>query len=95
MTKETEELFDSPWVLFSDPDNEVFQIESNSGNFIAELMMFKDARRIVLFPELYDALMEACGEYCPELKHDINHCENCGGEDCKAKKWVKLLKKVR
>ena len=102
MTDETKKLFDAPWVLFSDPDNEVFQIESNSGDFIAEAMMFKDAKRLARLPELYDALMEQlksfCWAHCKEDGEKNLHdgCSHVGGcVTCLCTKHFDLLRKVR
>ena len=97
MTDETKKLFDAPWYVEVTEYNEtIFCVLDNGGCYIATNVICKrDANRIDRLPELYDALVEACGEYCPELKHDIDHCGNCGGENCKATEWVELLRKVR
>ena len=101
MTEETKKLFDAPWMLFSDPDNEVFQIESNSGNFVAEVMMFKDAKNLVLLPELYDALREAAAGKCWSCA-GVNvdtvldkGCPKGHNGDCYVARWIELLRKVR
>ena len=109
MTDETKKLFDAPWMLFSDPDNEVFQIESNSGNFVAEIMMFKDAKQLVLLPELYDALNKQAYYRCVDcLRHTAKTIDDiplnkeiieCGcpkhRQDCGAFDVWELLRKVR
>lgn len=54
--------------------------------------------KVQYLPELYDALMEAAGAYCPNIRnaeYPLEKCDDCGGEDCLATKWVELLKKVR
>lgn len=68
---------------------------SNEKPGIGEDMAEKTKNRILRLPELYEALLEAAKEYCPNLKHDIDHCRNCGGENCKATEWCELLQKVR
>jgi hypothetical protein len=95
MTNETERIFDAPWVLFSDPDNEVFQIESNSGNFVAEAMMFTEAKRLTHLPELYDKLMWAAVQYCPDAFLTLDECRLCHDKKCKYREIIKLLRKVR
>ena len=108
MTDKTKKLFDAPWELFSDPDEEIFQIETKSGNFVAEVMMFDDAKRLVLLPELYDALVEAAYEHCHtcvDLSSESGYVPNSSefiengcpkkSETCFCVKWWKLLKKVR
>ena len=95
MTDETKRIFDAPWVLFSDTDNEVFQIESNSGDFVAEVMMFREARRIIRLPELYDKLMWAVVQYCPDAFLTLDECRLCPDKKCKYREIVELLRKVR
>lgn len=108
MKNETERIFDAPWVLFSDPDNEVFQIESNSGNFVAEAMMFTEAKRLAILPELYDALAEAVEEACQDcvdetyqrtgmLFEPVNDGCIYPERDCcpKCRSWIEILRKVR
>lgn len=109
MTEDSQKLFDGPWVFFSDPDNSVFLIESNSGEFIAEAMMLRDAKRLACLPELYDALNKQVYYRCVDclritaktiddipLNKDMIEC-GCPRHrtDCGAFDVWQLLKKVR
>lgn len=104
MTEETKKLFaikffDTPWEI--QPCAVGCDVVSSFNSivedrvFIAHVDSRETAHILSHLPELYDALMEACGEYCPNLKYDLNYCDNCGGENCKAEKWVELLRKVK
>jgi len=101
MTKETKKLFDAPWVLFSDPDNLVYQIESNTGSYIADAVMFEDAKRIIHLPELYDALHEAADGKCwscAAVNVDTvldKGCPKGHNRACYVARWIELLRKVR
>ena len=108
MTDKTKKLFDAPWVLFSDPENEVFEIESNSGDFITEATMFETANRLSHLPELYDALVEAAYEFCHNcisLTGDSEYVPDSDEfiekgcpkkiESCFCRKWWGLLRNVR
>ncbi len=96
MTNSTKQPFKAPWSAEEWIHGKgAFVIRNNKGYLVAENMSEQDAKRIARLPELYDALVEACGEYCPNLKYDIEKCGNCGGEGCKAVAWCELLQLVR
>lgn len=96
MTEETKKLFNAPWEVQYCGESEDMWITNNKGDTVADIPEeSREGERIGHLPELYDALVEACCEYCPNLKYDLNHCDNCCGEDCKVEKWVELLRTVR
>lgn len=93
MKDSTKAIFDSSWRVFNG-----LIVETEDGVEIASVGSTTDAHRIARLPELYDALMEAAGAYCPNIRnaeYPLEKCDDCGGEDCLATKWIDLLKKVR
>lgn len=55
----------------------------------------KDANRIARLPELYEALMYLVVNYCHEAFLSCDECRLCPDKNCKGRKWVELLRKVR
>ena len=99
MTDSTKQPFKAPWKAEEWIHGKgAFVVRNNKGYLVAENMSEQDAKRIAHLPELYDALLEAAKEYCPNLKHAENpleKCDDCGGENCAAINWLELLKKVK
>lgn len=102
MNEETRKLFNAPWAVDekqSETFGEVFDVmDEELYLHYARCYDEKTANRLARLPELYDALMEAAGAYCPNIRtaeYPLEKCDNCGGEDCLATKWVELLRKVR
>ena len=51
--------------------------------------------RILRLPELYDALMDAAVQFCPDAFLANDECRLCPKEQCKGREWIELLRKVR
>ena len=91
MTDETKKLFDAPWRIHKTYPNFVM----NSNNLIVAECRQKTANRIARLPELYDALMYLVVNYCHEAFLSCDECRLCPDQNCKGRKWVELLRKVR
>lgn len=95
MTEETKQIFDAPYKV----------VETRNGyNVICTNKLIpqlcwttgeKDANRIAHLPELYDALMWAIVQYCPDAFLSLDECRLCGEKKCKGRVAVELLRKVR
>lgn len=95
MTDETKKLFDAPYKV----------VETRNGyNVICTNKLIpqlcwttgeKDANRLARLPELYDALMYLVVNYCHEAFLSCDECRLCPDQNCKGRKWVELLRKVR
>lgn len=105
MTDETKKLFDAPFAVMGDStDYTKFNVIIHSRksprycSTVASCIDQKTAIRFARLPELYDALVVAAKEYCPNIKYAANPleaCDNCGGENCAATEWLDLLRKVK
>lgn len=90
MTEETKKLFDAPWEA-TDAD---FVVD-NDGYWICSCESPETANRLARLPELYDALMEAAVNYCPDAFFANDECRLCPDKKCIGRKWIELLRKVR
>jgi len=97
MTDQTKQLFNAPWRIWGDG----CQIDDNNGNEVAHTNDdLKNAARISLLPELYDALVDAalgrCWA-CSGIGSDIleSGCPKKNDTTCYVAKWLELLRKVR
>lgn len=98
MNEETKQLFHAPWHVTNNKSGLFEIVDTSSFPNVATCYSEHDANRLARLPELYDAMMEAAGEYCPNIRnaeYPLEKCDDCGGEDCLATKWVELLRKVR
>lgn len=110
MTEETRKLFDTPWMVYGEPDDYSFVIENASEDEIATVFMTDEANRIVRLPELYEALLDEIRAKCNTCIHDnirlgrvpfINHFNTiqsgCPFKDrqCHTVKHIEIIQKVR
>lgn len=109
MNDEIRKLFDAPWTVYGEPDDYSFVIQNASEDEIATVFMTDEAKRLILLPELYDALMETvyykCFECMGGLRHNIdmtreelvkNGCPKQNKSNvCIYVKHIDLLRKVR
>lgn len=93
MTEETIKLFDAPWK----PDEHYTEVKNASGYVVCSVSPanVEMRNRISHLPELYDALMWAIVQYCPDAFLFLDECRMCGEKNCKGRECVELLKKVR
>ena len=94
MTDETKQIFDAPW-RFCHGLNDGYGARNNTGNLVFEFAYPQMAKRLTLLPELYDALMWATVQYCPDAFLSLDECRLCGEKKCKGREAVELLRKVR
>ena len=96
MTEETAKIFDAPWEAEEYKHGKgAFVVRNNGGYLVAENMSEQNATRLACLPELYDALMWAMVQYCPDAFLFLDECRMCGEKNCKGRKCVELLRKVR
>jgi len=95
MTEETAQIFDAPYKVYE---------TRNGYNVICTNKVLpqlcwttdkKDANRLASLPELYDKLMWAVVQKCPDAFLTLDECRLCPDKKCKYREIVKLLKKVR
>jgi len=95
MTEETKRIFDAPYKVYE---------TRNGYNVICTNKVLpqlcwttdkKDANRLASLPELYDKLMWAVVQKCPDAFLTLDECRLCPDKKCKYREIVKLLKKVR
>ena len=95
MTDETKKLFDAPYKVY-ETRNGYNVIYTNK--VLPQLCWTtdkKDANRISHLHELYDALMYLVVNYCHEAFLSCDECRLCPDQNCKGRKWVELMRKVR
>ena len=95
MTEETAQIFDAPYKVYE---------TRNGYNVICTNKVLpqlcwttdkKDANRISHLPELYDKLMWAVVQQCPDAFLTLDECRLCPDKKCKYREIVELLRKVR
>ena len=90
MTEETRKLFDAPWGV------EGFgTVVCVDGSEVASGCTSGDAARIARLPELYDKLMWAAVQKCPDAFLTLDECRLCTDKKCEYREIVELLKKGR
>ena len=90
MTEETAQIFDAPWKAVNH-----MHVVSRSDDPIGVTCDEHNAHRISHLPELYDALMWATVQYCPDAFLSLDECRLCGEKKCKGRECVELLRKLR
>ena len=96
MTEETAKIFNAPWEAEEYKHGKgAFVVRNNGGYLVAENMSEQDAARLARLPELYDALMDAAVQFCPDAFLANDECRLCPKEQCKGREWIELLRKVR
>ena len=96
MTNETKRIFDAPWEVADDKDEQGrYMTIDNNMACVAKESTLKDANRHASLPELYDKLMWAVVQYCPDAFLTLDECRLCHDKKCKYREIIELLRKVR
>lgn len=93
MTDETKKLFDAPWRV--DNRRYPFDVTESDGFWVCECATLETANRLARLPELYDKLMWAVVQKCPDAFLALDECRLCPDKKCKYREIVELLRKVR
>ena len=91
MTDETKRIFDAPWQIWGD-GCQVCDIRGTERAYCEDI---KDSARFVRLPELYDKLMWAVVQKCPDAFLTLDECRLCPDKKCKYREIFELLRKVR
>ena len=88
MTKETKRVLDAPWKI------EGMIIRNKEDNYVCSASP-DNIDRLARLPELYDKLMWAAVQHCPDAFLTLDECRLCPDKKCKYREIDELLKKVR
>lgn len=102
MTDETKRIFNAPFAVMGDStDYTKFNViihDRKSPRYcstVASCIDQKTAIRFTRLPELYDKLMWAAVQYCPDAFLTLDECRLCTDKKCKYREIIELLRKVR
>ena len=96
MTDETKRIFDAPWEVCLEKRGSFYRpCICSSDTKIASVCTKENANRFVRLPELYDKLMWAVVQHCPDAFLALDECRLCPDKKCKYREIVELLRKVR
>ena len=99
MTDETKRIFDAPWKVRvcekGNPEFESILVAKKTGWLVGRDMEYKTAKRVARLPELYDKLMWAAVQKCPDAFLTLDECRLCTDKKCEYREIVELLRKVR
>ena len=96
MNKTTKQLFNAPWSIEEEaPLAWYCVIDSNDSVVANDVRDQKTVNRLARLPELYDKLMWAVVQYCPDAFLTLDECRLCPDKKCKYREIIKLLRKVR
>ena len=90
MTDETKKLFDAPWKV-----DELKFIQNAKHKYLAFGDEKEVVNRLARLPELYDKLMWAVVQHCPDAFLTLDECRLCPDKKCKYREIIELLWKVR
>ena len=92
MTNETKKLFSAPWKTMPEDHGIVQDV---NGAAVAKCVSPAVANAFSSLPELYDKLMWAVVQKCPDAFLALDECRLCVDKKCKYREIVELLRKVR
>lgn len=96
MTNETKKLFDTPWAIEEEVPLAWYCVIDSKDSVVAnDVRDQKTVNRLARLPELYDKLMWAVVQKCPDAFLALDECRLCPDKKCKYREIIDLLRKVR